>query len=185
LGEKGRHQAGRIVEGARHMGALIDGLLTLSRVAKADLNRRPIDITALAEGIARELREADPQRSVDIRIQPGLQAVGDATLLRAAYTNLLGNAWKFTGKRDDASIAVGRTEETVGSVFFVRDNGAGFAMEYAPKLFGVFQRLHTQEEFPGTGIGLATVERIITRHGGRIWAEGTPGHGATVFFTLS
>jgi signal transduction histidine kinase len=185
LGERGRHQARRIAAGARQMNALIDGLLTLSRVGRADLNRVAIDLTALAEAIVRELQDAEPQRSVDVRVERGLRAMGDPVLLRAALTNLIGNAWKFTGKNAEARIEIGRAEDGGGdAVFFVRDNGAGFAMEQAPKLFGVFQRLHTQEEFPGTGVGLATVEKIVARHGGRIWAEARPDQGATFSFTL-
>jgi light-regulated signal transduction histidine kinase (bacteriophytochrome) len=185
LDEEGRGCLNRVRASARHMDELIDGMLALGRVVKADLSREPIDLTAMAEEIVRELRSSEPQRVVDIAIDRGLCAMGDPSLVRAVLTNLLGNAWKFTSKRSSARIELMKTgEEGLHSVFVVRDNGAGFDAAYASKLFGVYQRLHRQEEFPGNGVGLATVERIISRHGGRIWAEGHLNLGAKFFFTL-
>jgi light-regulated signal transduction histidine kinase (bacteriophytochrome) len=170
---------------AWRMRDLIEGLLTLARVAKTDLQRAPVDLSALAEEVALEIRESEPGRSAEFVIHSGLWAVGDSVLLRAVLANLLGNAWKFTSKRADARIEVGKTREERGeTAFFVKDNGAGFDMKSAEKLFGVFQRLHRQDEFPGTGVGLATVQRVIARHGGRIWAESQPRQGATFFFML-
>lgn len=175
----------RVRAGARQMGDLIDAMLKLSRVMKTDLRRAEVDLSALAEDVARPLRDRDTARVVEIVVRPGLRATGDETLLRAVLTNLLENAWKFTAKRGHAHIEVGRSgAEAETPAFFVRDDGAGFDMRYAGKLFGAFQRLHAQSDFPGIGIGLATVERIISRHGGRIWAEGKPDGGATFFFTL-
>jgi len=185
LGQEGRQHLERVCTNAQRMEQLIDGLLAMGQTVNVQLSRAPVDLTALAEEAAREIREADPQRPVEFVIHGGLRAVGDVVLLRAVMTNLVANAWKFTSRCKDARIEVGQCgEEERKPVFFVRDNGAGFDMQYAQKLFGVFQRLHRQDDFPGTGVGLATVERIISRHGGRIWAEGRPGHGATFFFTL-
>jgi light-regulated signal transduction histidine kinase (bacteriophytochrome) len=160
-------------------------MLELGRVVETEMRRVPVDLTALAHEVAGELRVAEPTRSVDFVIHTGLSAVGDRVLLRAVLGNLLGNAWKFTAHRVAARVELGRQPDDTGTgTFFVRDNGAGFDMNYADKLFGLFQRLHGQDEFPGTGVGLATVERIISRHGGRIWAEGRPGEGATFHFTI-
>jgi signal transduction histidine kinase len=185
LGARGREHLSRIHASARRMVDLIDGLLVLGRVTKADLVRSPVDLSALASEVAAEIRENEPGRSAEWIIHPGLHASGDRVLLRAVLANLLGNAWKFTSKKASPCIEVGKTQDEGSEVmFFVRDNGAGFAMEYADKLFSAFQRLHAQREFPGTGIGLATVQRIITKHGGRIWAESRPNEGATFFFTL-
>jgi light-regulated signal transduction histidine kinase (bacteriophytochrome) len=167
------------------MSDLIEGLLNLSRLARQSMKREPIDLTALAETTAEGLRQGNPDRCVEFAIHEDLKAWGDATLLRAVTENLIGNAWKFTAKRAQAHIEVGgAARENGNAVFFVSDNGAGFDMKYAGKLFGVFQRLHTQEDFQGTGVGLATVRRIIQRHGGRIWAEAVPEQGATFFFSL-
>jgi signal transduction histidine kinase len=185
LDAEGRNNLDRVLGSARRMGELIDGMLELGRAVRGDMRRIPIDLTALAGEVAAEVRDANPSRSVDLVIAAGLRTVGDPVLLRAVLTNLLGNAWKFTSHKPHARVEVGRQDAGVGEPFFVRDNGAGFDMRYAQKLFGVFQRLHGEEEFPGTGVGLATVERIISRHGGRIWAEAKPGEGATFFFTLS
>jgi light-regulated signal transduction histidine kinase (bacteriophytochrome) len=169
------------------MAELIDALLALARVTRAPLRHEPVDLTALAEEVAADLRNNDPARQVDITIAPGLAAAGDPRLLRGALDNLLGNAWKFTGKTELARIEVGAApsdDPAKETVFFVRDNGAGFDMAHADRLFGAFQRLHGQAEFAGIGIGLASVQRIIARHGGRVWAEGVPGQGATFFFAL-
>src|SRR5205814_672830 len=163
---------------------LIDDLLELSRATRVELRRTPLDLTALAQEIAADLARAEPERRVEWSIAPGLTAYADAALLRAALQNLLSNAWKFTGRHPQAHIEVGRTGPEDEAAFYVRDNGAGFDMAYADKLFAPFQRLHTAEEFSGTGIGLATVQRIVHRHGGQIWAEGNVGSGASFFFTL-
>ena len=181
LDDKGRDRLGRVRRAAQHMGELIDDLLKLSRVTRAELQVQPVDMSALAAEVMDALRRQAPERAVAVDIAPDLATEGDAKLLRIALDNLLGNAWKFTGKRGDARIEFGRED---GAVFFVRDNGAGFDMAYADKLFGAFQRLHDAGEFPGTGIGLATAQRVIHKHGGRIWAESAPDAGATFRFTL-
>jgi PAS domain S-box-containing protein len=170
---------------ARRMGALIDALLSLSRLTRSALHRERVDLSRLAGDVARELASAEPGRAVDVLVAPGLSADVDPLLARALLENLLGNAWKFTGGAAAARLEVGARREDGATAFFVRDNGAGFDMAHAAKLFAPFQRLHTVGEFPGTGIGLATVQRIVHRHGGRIWAEGTVGAGATFHFTLA
>jgi light-regulated signal transduction histidine kinase (bacteriophytochrome) len=144
-----------------------------------------VDLSRLATEIAAELREGNGARAVDVSIEPGLTTQGDPQLLRVALHNLLDNAWKYTGKTPEARIEFGAMRRNDETVYFVRDNGAGFDMQYAGKLFGAFQRLHTEREFTGTGIGLATVARIVHRHGGQIWAEGAPGAGATFYFILA
>ena len=166
------------------MGRLIDDMLSLSRITRAPLQRERVDLTALARRILAELAARDPERSVDARVADGLCAEGDPGLLAALLQNLLDNAWKFTSKQAHARIEVGREERNGERVFLVRDDGAGFEMSYARKLFTPFQRLHHEAEFPGTGIGLATVHRIAARHLGRVWAEAALGQGATFFFTL-
>jgi signal transduction histidine kinase len=171
---------------ARHMSELIDGLLAMARIVKTDLNRTAIDLSAMATEVEREIRQTEPSRSAEFAIDHNVNVVADRVLLRCVLSNLLGNAWKYTAKRAHAHIHVGKIEpETGATVFFIKDNGAGFEMRYADRLFSPFQRLHTQDEFPGIGVGLATVQRIIMKHGGRIWAESRPDHGATFFFTLS
>ena len=177
--------------GCQRMGLLIDDLLKLSRLTRAPLRREPVDLTALAQRIVADLRHLAPERVVQCRIAEGLTTAGDPSLLEAALRNLLENAWKFTAGRAEAVIEVGACEPANGAaergapVFFIRDNGAGFDMQYADKLFGVFQRLHREEEFEGTGVGLATVQRIVERHGGRVWAEAVVNRGATFYFTLN
>jgi signal transduction histidine kinase len=184
ISEEGQEHLKRLRAAAARMGHLIDDLLQLSRVTRAELRRQPVDLSALARQVADELQRAEPGRDVAFDIAPDLKAQGDARLLRAALENLLGNAWKFTSKRSGARIEF-FTESRDGQTHYcVRDNGAGFDMAYASKLFTPFQRLHRPAEFPGTGIGLATVQRIIRRHGGDITAEGMPGGGATFRFTL-
>jgi len=175
----------RIRAAAQRMGGMIDDLLKLSRSSRVEMQRRPVDLSALALKVVQELRDGEPGRTVDIEIQPGLTTEGDPQLLRLVLQNLIGNAWKFTAPLEKARIEIGRLDENGESVLYVRDNGVGFNMSYADKLFDAFQRLHRREEFPGTGIGLATVKRIVLRHGGRVWARSEPGAGATFFFTVN
>jgi light-regulated signal transduction histidine kinase (bacteriophytochrome) len=186
LDEGGKKHLRRVRQSVGEMGQLIDGLLTLSRVTRAELKLTSVDLSELVRRIASRFQAADPTRQVEFVIQEGLTQTGDATLLPVLLENLLGNAWKFTSKREHARIEFGRTEreEKGKSEYFVRDNGAGFDMAYADKLFGAFQRLHSTSEFEGTGIGLATVERVVRRHGGTIRAEGAVDRGATFYFTL-
>jgi PAS domain S-box-containing protein len=174
----------RIIAASQRMGDLIDGLLVLSRIARGTLQKEPVYLSTLARSIVEEHSRADPGRKVEIVVHDGLKAIGDPRLERVLLNNLLGNAWKFTAKASAPKIEFGSTRADGVEVFFVRDNGAGFDMAYADKLFGAFQRLHNADEFPGTGIGLATAQRIVNRHGGRIWAEGKVGEGATFYFTL-
>jgi signal transduction histidine kinase len=166
------------------MGHLIDDLLQLSRVTRAEMDRHAVDLSVTAESIAARLREAYPQRQLEFVVRPGLRAFGDVRLLEVALTNLLENAVKFTGPRAPARIEFETAKCGGKTAFVVRDNGVGFDMAYAGTLFGAFQRLHSESEFPGTGIGLATVQRVIHRHGGRVWAEAQPDRGATFYFTL-
>lgn len=182
LDATGRQYLMRSRAAAQRMAQLIDDILMLSRVTRAGLRPSAVDLSAVAQEIAAGLREQEPDRTAEWRIQPDLRVIGDPQLLRIALDNLLGNAWKFTGRRDTAVIEFGRAD--TNGTFVVRDNGAGFDMTYADKLFGAFQRLHASAEFPGTGIGLATVQRIISKHGGRIWAEGAADRGAAFYFTL-
>ena len=184
LDEAGKQHLRFVREAAQDMAALIDGLLSLSRVTRSELRRETVDLAELARNILAQLRRAAPGRNVETVIADDLLAEGDARLLRGLLENLLGNAWKFTGKQGAARIEVGLTDAGGERAYFVRDNGAGFDMAYAAKLFGAFQRLHSASEFEGTGIGLATVQRIVHRHGGRVWAESAVGRGATFFFTL-
>jgi signal transduction histidine kinase len=173
-----------IRESAQRMAQLIDDLLALSQVARSELHREGVDLSALARAAITRLQTSQPDRRVDVVIQEGLRDEGDPRLLAVVFDNLFGNAWKFTGRRDGARIEFGATSNDDHRVYFVRDNGAGFDMAFANKLFGVFQRLHAATEFEGTGIGLATVRRVIHRHKGRVWAEGEINRGATFFFTL-
>jgi PAS domain S-box-containing protein len=184
LDARGQKYLRYIRESAQQMAQLIDDLLALSRVTRGDLHRVRVNLSAMAGAIAERLRAAEPGRRVDFVIQDDAWADGDARLLGVALENLMGNAWKFTGKRDHARIEFGQVRQGRSTVQFVRDNGAGFDMAHAGKLFGVFQRLHSSGEFEGTGIGLATVHRVIRRHGGRVWAEGAVDRGATFYFTL-
>ncbi len=174
----------RVRRAAQRMAALIDDMLNLSRVTRCELHREKLDLSAMAKLIAAELREAEPARRVEFVIESGLTAVGDPQLLRAAMENLLRNSWKYTSGHPTAQIEFGRSKEIDKHPFIIRDDGAGFDPRYADRLFGAFQRLHTAKEFPGTGVGLATVQRIIHRHGGEIWAEGAVEQGATFYFTL-
>ena len=185
LDERGMHYLGRVRGATKKMATLIDDMLHLSRVSRRTLQCTEVSVTAIAEQIAEDLGRADPEHSVSWAIAPEMRAEADPHLLTIAMNNLLGNSWKFTRTRPDARIEVGweRSPEH-GTVFHVRDNGAGFDMAYANKLFAPFQRLHSEAEFEGTGIGLATVKRIVTRHGGTIWAEAAEGLGAAFHFTL-
>ena len=184
LDAQGRHYLDNIRVAIESMGQLIDDLLELSRVTRREMRRTTVDLNQLAGEIVAKLREAQPQRQAEFVCGAGLLVNGDTGLLRIALGNLLGNAWKFTGKRALAWIEFGSTRQNGETVYFIRDNGAGFDMAYIGKLFGVFQRLHRDEDFEGTGVGLATVQRILNRHGGRMWAEGKLDEGATFYFTL-
>jgi light-regulated signal transduction histidine kinase (bacteriophytochrome)/CheY-like chemotaxis protein len=174
----------RVRAAAQRMGDLIDDLLELSRVGRSELLRRRVNLSEIARSVVTELQKFDPDRQVQVEIEEELIAEGDARLMRIALENLLGNAWKFTVKVARPCVQLRRDPTGDGPAYFVRDNGAGFDMAYADKLFRPFQRLHRECDFPGTGIGLATVRRIIDRHGGRVWAEGVVGVGATIYFTI-
>jgi light-regulated signal transduction histidine kinase (bacteriophytochrome)/HAMP domain-containing protein len=174
----------RIRAATQRMGLLIDDLLNLSRVTRAQMQREPVDLSNMAQSIASELIRRDGERKVEWVIASGVEAFGDSRLLHVVLDNLLGNAWKYTSKHSRARIEFGRQGINGSVTYFVKDDGAGFNPEYSQRLFGAFQRLHGAQEFPGTGIGLATVQRIILRHGGRVWAEGAVEHGATFYFTL-
>lgn len=184
LDEQGQQYIERVRSEAQRMGRLIDDMLQLSQMARAEMIKKRVDLSALAQTIVERLKMDEPQRQVDFKIQAGLSAKGDSHLLEVVLVNLLGNAFKFTSKQPEAHIEFGRTESKGQCVFFIRDNGAGFDMAYSKKLFGAFQRMHKNSEFPGTGIGLATVQRIIQRHDGRVWAEAEVGLGATFYFTI-
>jgi signal transduction histidine kinase len=184
LDEEGRDYLRRIRAASQHMGCLIDDILNLARVSRSELHRAPIDLSGLAASVADDLRRSDPSRNVTFVIAPNLRATGDPRLLRILLENLLHNACKFSSTRPAATIECGQSVQDGSTAYFVRDNGVGFDMAYAHKLFGAFQRLHTEAEFPGTGVGLATVQRIVNRHGGRVWAESEIGRGATFSFTL-
>lgn len=185
LDEEGRHFLQRVRESTERMASLIDGLLSLARINRSNLEYQDVSLTELALAVALRISALQPERQVRVVVAEGLSARGDQRLLEVVLENLFSNAWKFTSKKDDACIEFNRFEEGGRAGFFVRDNGAGFEMAHAAKLFGVFQRLHTNREFEGTGIGLATVARIVERHGGSIWAEGKVSEGATFYFTLN
>jgi light-regulated signal transduction histidine kinase (bacteriophytochrome)/HAMP domain-containing protein len=182
--EEAQRYLGRIRSSTLRMGQLIEDLLNLSRVSRVELARREIDFGEVARQVATDLHVRDPARAVEIVVWDDMPANADPRLLRAALENLMGNAWKFTAKVERPRIEVGALRDGERSTFFVKDNGAGFDMVYASKLFGAFQRLHSEREYAGTGIGLATVQRIVHRHGGRIWADAKIGKGAVFFFTL-
>jgi light-regulated signal transduction histidine kinase (bacteriophytochrome) len=184
LDTQGKEYLQRVRASAQRMATLIDDLLNLSRITRNEMHRETVDLSSMADSIALDLHNREPQRKVSFIISSGLQAEADPRLLRIALENLLANSWKFTSLRDDAQIEMGWTQNNGKSAYFVRDNGVGFDTAHASKLFGPFQRLHAMNEFPGTGIGLATVQRIIQRHGGRIWAEAALDRGATFYFTL-
>jgi signal transduction histidine kinase len=188
LDDVGRDHLRRIVAASQRMNTMIDTLLGLSRMTSRELTRERIDLSQIARELTDDLRAQDGARTVEFVVAPNLRADGDSTLLRLVLQNLLGNAYKFTAKNRMARVEFGARPEGDGTAFFVKDNGAGFDMRFAEKMFGLFQRLHSANEFPGTGVGLATVQKIIRRHGGRVWAEAIPapgeGHGATFYFTL-
>lgn len=183
LDDDGKQYLTYVRESAQQMSQLIDDMLALSQVTRGDFEREPVDLTRIARSVGSELRRAAPNRKVEFLVTDGLIAEGDTRLMTIAFENLLGNAWKYSSGRDQARVEVGAIDGDPRT-FFVRDNGAGFDMAYADKLFGMFQRLHANSEFEGTGIGLATVQRVIRRHGGQIWADAVVGQGATFFFTL-
>lgn len=182
LDAQGQQFLGRIKLAAQKMGELIDDLLLLSRVTQAETNLVEVDLSAMAEEILRELRLENPERQVSSLVEPGLRLLGDRSLIRIMLSNLLGNAWKYTGRRPQAEISLTRQQTARGSAWCIRDDGAGFDMEYSDKLFVPFQRLHRPGDFEGTGVGLATVERVVRRHGGTIWAESEVGKGAAFYF---
>jgi signal transduction histidine kinase len=184
LDARGKDYLQRVRVASQRMAQLIDDMLGLSRASRGEMRHEPVDLTGISRSIAAQLQDADTGRHVEFVIAEGLCARGDPRLLQIVLENLIGNAWKFTGKQPTARVEVGVNDNNGRSVYFVRDNGAGFDMTYAEKLFGAFQRLHSAAEFKGTGIGLATVQRIIRRHGGEVWAEGKVGQGAVFYFTL-
>lgn len=174
----------RIRENATQMGQLIDGLLTFSRLGRQSIERKSIAPERIVRSVFEQLRADYPERSVSLELGEMLRCQGDATLLKQVFTNVISNALKYTRGKDPAIIQVGSRREGHETIYFIKDNGAGFDMNYADKLFRVFQRLHRREDFDGTGVGLAIVHRIITRHGGRVWAKGEPGKGAEFCFAL-
>jgi len=184
LDEAGQESLQRVRAASQRMGTLIDDLLKLARVTRAEIRTEDVDLSGMARDIVADLQRSTPERQVEFEIAPGLKARGDTRLLRVALDNLLRNSWKYTAKQPAPRVEFRSADANGGRTFMVRDNGAGFDMKYADKLFGVFQRLHAAADFEGTGIGLATVRRIINRHGGRIWAEGAVDQGATFYFTL-
>jgi PAS domain S-box-containing protein len=184
LDEEGKNYLERIRKATQHMGNLIDDMLKLSRVTQSEFNYQSIDLSKMVQSISDTFQKNNPNNNVKMTIQKGIVIQGDPHSMQIALTNLIDNAWKFTGREKHPRIEFGTTLQENEKIFFIRDNGVGFDMSYVGKLFGAFQRLHTMDEFAGTGIGLATVQRIIRRHGGKIWAEGEVGKGATFYFTL-
>jgi signal transduction histidine kinase len=185
LDAQGKDYIVRVRNGVQRMGTLIDSLLQLSRVTRSDVQRERVDLSQVATLVFREIQANDPEREVNWIAQPGVMTEADPRLMRIAFENLIGNAWKFTAGTPDATVTFGSSSQNGKTVYFLRDNGAGFDMQYVDRLFTAFQRLHGEREFKGSGIGLATVSRIIRRHHGSIWAEGEPGKGAAFFFTLT
>ncbi len=185
MDKRGLEYLERMFFNVRHMGQLIDDIMQLSKVAGRAIRRETIDMTDLAGSVVADLQLADPQRKVEFKIADGLHAEGDARLLQIVMENLLGNAWKFTSKKKEARIEFGQTKREGKKVFFVKDNGIGFDQDETNDLFIAFQCLHDEKEFEGSGIGLTTVQRIIQRHGGKVWGEGKKGKGATFYFTLN
>jgi len=185
LEEKGRDYLARVRNGVELMNQLIDAILELSRATRGKMHLEEVDVSSLAEDVVENLREGDRDRKVEVMVEPDMRASADRGLLRQVLANLIGNAWKFTGRTRNPRIEIGFLAKSGRKEYFIRDNGVGFDMKYVDRLFGAFQRLHTTSEFEGTGIGLATVQRIINRHGGRIWAEADEGQGACFHFTLA
>jgi light-regulated signal transduction histidine kinase (bacteriophytochrome) len=184
LDDTGKTFLERVRKATQRMGLLIDDMLKLSRITQAEMKREPVDLSGMVREIAEAHKKNNPDGAVDVAVQEGVMVQGDPHLMKIAMENLVGNAFKFTSKEANPRIDFGAAVRNGETACFIRDNGAGFDMAYVDKLFGAFQRLHTTEEFPGTGIGLATVQRIIHRHGGQVWAEGETGKGATFYFTL-
>jgi light-regulated signal transduction histidine kinase (bacteriophytochrome) len=184
LGEDGRRYLQHVLDASHKMSVMLEGLLSLARIYRAEFHREPLDLASVARGIVDRLRATEPARPVEVAIAEELTAEADRALLTAALEALLQNAWKFSRGREPARIEVG-VQVATSPVYVVRDNGVGFDMRYASKLFAPFQRLHSEREFEGAGMGLATVQRIIRRHGGRIWVEAEPDRGASFFFTLA
>ncbi len=184
IDERGREYLQRVRAATQRMARLIDDLLHLARTMRVEVRRRPVNLSELASSVAKEIAVAHPDRAVRFDIQPDLNAHADPELVRVVLDNLIGNAAKFSAKKPDARVAFGCKPQNGEAVYYVRDNGVGFDMAYSNKLFGAFQRLHSSRDFEGTGIGLANVQRIVARHGGKIWAESQPDHGATFYFTL-
>jgi signal transduction histidine kinase len=185
LDEDGKSHLQRVRAAAQRMGELIDGLLALSRISRAELKRVPFDLSVLCEEVIGDLKREDPARAVDVRVEPGVLVYADRALLRIMIENLLGNAWKYTKRTDKPRIEFRTQQREEPRVLAICDNGAGFNMEYASRLFTPFQRLHDAMDFPGTGVGLATVKRIVQRHGGRVWTESSVDQGACFYFSLS
>jgi signal transduction histidine kinase len=185
LDRVGNDHLDRVLGAAARMNLMIDALMTLARLSSQPLARQPVNLSQLAGYVVDDLRRAAPERAADVEIEPGLAVTGDPTLLRLVLENLLGNAWKYSARAARAQISLRCQNDGTRRVFVVRDNGAGFDMRSADRLFGLFQRLHSASEFPGHGVGLASVRRIVRRHGGEIWAEAEPGRGAAFFFTLA
>jgi len=183
LDSTGHNYLERVRNSAQRMGHLIDDLLQLSRVNRDQISLQSVDLRAMAQEIFEELQAGDPRRKVDINLGEDLHINGDPRLIRVMLDNLLGNAWKFTSKQAEACITFNKTPENP-DIFLIKDNGVGFDMKHAKKLFGAFQRLHRMSDFPGTGVGLATVQRILNRHGGHIWADAKEGKGATFYFSM-
>ena len=184
LDDDGRRYLRHVLDAAQRMSGMLEGLLSLARIHRAEVHPSPVAFSRIVDGIVERLRTADPSRSVEVVVPEGLAAECDASLFKMALEALLQNAWKFTRGREPARIEVG-VQPTTPPVYFVRDNGVGFDMRHAGKLFGPFQRLHSEREFEGVGVGLAAAQRVIRRHGGRIWADATPDRGATFYFTLN
>ena len=184
LDDDGQHYIERMRAAAVKMGNLIDDMLKLSRIARTELKKEDVNISQIIEEIIADFEESNPNRKVKFIIKKGVIVKGDSALLKLMIENLLSNAWKFTSKKDEAVIEFGVTTEKDICIYFIKDNGAGFDMEYTEKLFTPFHRLHSESEFPGTGIGLANVKRIVTMHGGEIWAEAKVGQGAAFYFTI-
>src|SRR5208283_505539 len=184
LDEKEKRHFSRIQDGTEKMSRLIDDLLKLSRISRHEIQRKSFDLSEMASSIISDLREADPDRSVEFDIKSGLEVFADPGLIEIVLSNLLANAWKFTRKIEHARIELGTMDQDGKIIYYVRDNGAGFDQQFAEKMFRPFHRLHLEEDFEGTGIGLAIVERIIIRHGGEIWAEGEVEKGATLYFSI-